>query len=96
MTHLPNDRQRRSDVVRDQLAAPSCDAALQALQAASRDAAKVMGVSNEMGTIEVGKTADLVLLDADPLKSISNTRKIDAVILRGQLFSKEDLAAMSH
>jgi imidazolonepropionase-like amidohydrolase len=67
---------------------------LQALQAASRDAAKVIGVSNEVGTIEVGKTADLVLLDADPLKSISNTRKIDAVILRGQLFSKENLSAM--
>ncbi len=67
---------------------------LQALQAASRDAAKAMGVSNDMGTVEVGKTADLVLLDADPLKNISNTRRISAVILHGQLFTKDELSKM--
>jgi hypothetical protein len=67
---------------------------LQALQAASRDAARAMAVSRDLGTIEVGKTADLVLLDANPLANISNTRKINAVFLHGQLFSKEDLAAM--
>jgi imidazolonepropionase-like amidohydrolase len=53
-----------------------------------------MAVSRDLGTIEVGKTADLVLLDANPLANISNTRKINAVFLHGQLFSKEDLAAM--
>lgn len=67
---------------------------LQALQAASRDAAKEMGVSKDVGTIEAGKVADLVLLDADPLANISNTRKIDAVVLRGQLFSKKELSGM--
>ncbi len=67
---------------------------LQALQAASRDAAKEMGVSKDVGTIEAGKVADLLLLDADPLANISNTRKIDAVVLRGQLFSKEVLSSM--
>jgi len=67
---------------------------LQALQAASRDAANAMGVLKETGTIEVGQTADLVLLDADPLAEISNTRKIDSVILHGRLFSKDELAAM--
>jgi amidohydrolase family protein len=67
---------------------------LQALQAASRDTAKTMGVSKDVGTVEVGKTADLLLLDADPLKSISNTRKIDGVFLHGQFFSKEELAGM--
>ena len=67
---------------------------LQAIQAASRDAARAMGVANEVGTIEVGKTADLVLLDADPLDNISNTMKIEAVVLRGRLFSKEELTAM--
>lgn len=67
---------------------------LQALQAASRDAARAMGVSKEVGTIEVGKTADLVLLDADPLVDISNTQKIDAVVLHGHLFSKDELSAM--
>jgi imidazolonepropionase-like amidohydrolase len=67
---------------------------LQAIQTASRDAARAMGVSNEVGTIDVGKTADLVLLDANPLQDITNTRKIDAVVLHGHFFSKEDLAAM--
>jgi cytosine/adenosine deaminase-related metal-dependent hydrolase len=67
---------------------------LQALQAASRDAARVMGVSKEVGTIEVGKTADLVLLDADPLTDVSNTQKIDAVVLHGHLFSRDELSAM--
>ena len=67
---------------------------LQAIQAASRDAARAMGVANEVGIIEVGKTADLVLLDADPLGNISNTTKIEAVVLRGRLFSREELTAM--
>ena len=67
---------------------------LQALQAASRDAAKAMGVSEDVGTVERGKVADLVLLDGDPLTNISNTRKIDSVILHGQLFSKGELSAM--
>jgi imidazolonepropionase-like amidohydrolase len=67
---------------------------LQTLQAATRDAANAMGVLKDVGTIEVGKAADLVLLDADPLTNISNTRKIDAVVLRGQLFSKDELSTM--
>jgi imidazolonepropionase-like amidohydrolase len=53
-----------------------------------------MGVSKEVGTIEVGKTADLVLLDADPLVDISNTQKIDAVVLHGNLISKDELSGM--
>jgi len=53
-----------------------------------------MGLSKDVGTIEVGKTADLVLLDADPLRDIANTRKIIAVVLHGQLFSKDELSTM--
>jgi hypothetical protein len=66
----------------------------QAVQAASRDAAKAMGVLNEVGTVEVGKTADLVLLDADPMVNISNTRKISAVVLHGQLFTESELSTI--
>ncbi|WP_263357819.1 amidohydrolase family protein [Acidicapsa ligni] len=68
---------------------------LQALQAASRDAAQAMGVSNEVGTIEAGKVADMVMLEADPIKSISNTRRIAGVILQGHMFTKEELSAMA-
>lgn len=67
---------------------------LQAIQAASRDAAKAMGVLADVGTIETGKAADLVLLEADPLKEISNTRRIDAVFLHGRLFSRAELSNM--
>ena len=67
---------------------------LEALQAASRNAAAAMGVSRDVGTVEAGKVADLVLLEADPLAKISNARKVSGVILHGQLFSKEELSAM--
>jgi imidazolonepropionase-like amidohydrolase len=67
---------------------------LQAIQSATRDAARFMKVSRTVGTIERGKTADLILLDANPLDDISNTRRIHAVFLRGQLFSVDELLAM--
>jgi hypothetical protein len=44
--------------------------------------------------IETGRIADLLLLDADPLRDITNTRKIAAVILGGRLFAKAELQAM--
>jgi len=68
---------------------------LQALQAASRDAAAAMGVSKEVGTIEPGKEADFLLLNENPLTDITSTRTIDTVSLHGQLFHKEQVKAMS-
>jgi imidazolonepropionase-like amidohydrolase len=53
-----------------------------------------MGQLDRRGTIEVGKTADLVLLDKDPLADIHNTRSIQAVILGGKLYPREALDAM--
>ena len=47
-----------------------------------------------MGTIEKGKLADLVLLDANPLDDIRNTQKIAAVIVNGRYFSRADLDKM--
>ncbi|MFG1647619.1 amidohydrolase family protein [Amycolatopsis sp. NPDC049252] len=53
-----------------------------ALQAATRDAARAAGRPSS-GTVEVGKDADLVVLDADPLSAITNSRGIHAVVSRG-------------
>ncbi|MEO8449135.1 MAG: amidohydrolase family protein [Gemmatimonadota bacterium] len=64
---------------------------LQALQAATRNAAAAAGKLAEAGTIEPGKRADLVLLDADPLADIGNTRRIRAVVTRGRLLDRDRL-----
>jgi imidazolonepropionase-like amidohydrolase len=48
----------------------------------------------ELGTIEEGNLADLVLLEANPLDDISNTRKIAAVVSNGHYFGKDDLERM--
>ncbi len=67
---------------------------MEALQAATLNAARFMGREKELGTVETGKLADLVLLDANPLDDIANTRKISAVIWRGQYFPRAALDAM--
>jgi imidazolonepropionase-like amidohydrolase len=58
---------------------------MQALMAATRGAAHAIGVEGERGTIEVGKAADIVLLDANPLDDIRNTRRIRYVIKDGRI-----------
>jgi imidazolonepropionase-like amidohydrolase len=57
---------------------------MEALQAATILPAQFLGKTADFGTVEVGKIADLVLLDADPMEDISQTRKIRAVILGGK------------
>jgi hypothetical protein len=64
---------------------------LEALQAATRNTARAVGLGNELGTVEVGKLADLVLLEADPLADITNTTRIAAVVANGRLFEKSEL-----
>jgi imidazolonepropionase-like amidohydrolase len=58
---------------------------LEAIRTATRAAAEFMGVEDRVGSIRPGQEADLVLLDADPLKDIRNTRRISAVVVRGRL-----------
>ena len=58
----------------------------EALRAATSAPAQVLGVDDELGTVEAGKLADLVLLDADPLEDIPNTRRIATVIARGRVY----------
>ena len=59
---------------------------LEALQAATLNPAKFLGKTETFGTIQVGRTADLVLLNANPLEDISHTRKINAVLLGGKYY----------
>jgi imidazolonepropionase-like amidohydrolase len=67
---------------------------LEALQTATYNPAKCLGKLDSMGTIEQGKVADLVLLDADPLQDIRNTQKIAAVVVGGKIFDKTALHEM--
>jgi imidazolonepropionase-like amidohydrolase len=62
---------------------------MEALRSSTAVPAAFMGMDAEVGTIEVGKRADLVLLDADPLADIRNTRRIDTVIANGRVYDRE-------
>ena len=55
------------------------------LRSATITPAEFFGMENQMGTIEVGKLADLVILDKNPLMSISNTQSIHRVIVKGRI-----------
>ena len=67
---------------------------MQAIQAATRNSSQAAMRSDQVGTIEVGKRADLVLLDADPLADIANTRRIRAVVTKGRLLERAALDSL--
>jgi imidazolonepropionase-like amidohydrolase len=64
---------------------------LEALQTATINPARFLGRTADLGTVEKGKIADLVLLDADPTEDIHNTQRIAGVVLNGRYFSRVDL-----
>jgi len=67
---------------------------LEALQAATLNPARFLGKENELGTVERGKLADLVLLDNNPLEDIRNTQRIAAVMANGRYMGKSELQRM--
>lgn len=67
---------------------------LQALQAATINGARFLGQDRLHGNLAVGKAADLVLLDANPLADIAATSRIDTVVLRGEVHDRAGLDAM--
>jgi len=64
---------------------------VEALRTATLNPAKFLGLDQTLGTIETGKIADLVLLDANPLVDIRNTQRINAVVSNGRLFDRKTL-----
>lgn len=68
--------------------------ALVALRSATLESARALGVADHAGSIERNKAADIVLLGADPLADIRNTRRIIAVVLNGRLLAASQLAAL--
>src|SRR6266404_6412688 len=66
----------------------------QALRAATSTAALFLGLADSLGTIEAGKIANLVLLEADPLQDIRSTQRITAVISEGRYLDRQMLDRM--
>ena len=64
---------------------------MEAIQAATRNPTRYLQRESDSGTIEVGKSADMVLLNANPLEDISNTQSIWAVILKGRYLNRGSL-----
>ena len=67
---------------------------LRVLQMTTSDAAEFLDAADSMGTVEAGKVADLVFLDADPLWSVQNLHKISGVARAGTYYAKADLEAI--
>ena len=66
---------------------------LEVLRIATRNGAEALGVLGETGTVHAGKRADLVVLTADPLADLANTRRIERVYLRGTAYEPARLRA---
>jgi imidazolonepropionase-like amidohydrolase len=67
---------------------------LEALKTATINPAEFLIMQDSLGSIEEGKLADLVLLDADPLEDIRNIDKINSVVLNGRFYTRIDLDKM--
>lgn len=65
----------------------------EAIQTATRNTAVLLGVGRDLGTLEPGKLADLVVVDGNPLERIADTLKVRLVVKNGEVFTVDDLLA---
>ena len=65
--------------------------ALEVIMIATYNGAKALNISDEVGSIEVGKQADLVILNSNPVENIKNTRKIEYILKNGKLYKPSEL-----
>src|SRR5213594_143630 len=64
---------------------------LDVLMAATRNGARALGLGQHEGTVTAGATADLVVLNADPLTDIRNVRRVALVVRRGEIYTRREL-----
>jgi imidazolonepropionase-like amidohydrolase len=67
---------------------------MEAIHAATAKAAEFLGRTKDFGIVETGKVADVILLEANPVENIANTRKILAVIRDGRYFDRAALDSL--
>ncbi len=65
--------------------------ALEAIKTATINSAKAMGLDSETGTLEIGKEADIAILNKNPLDNISNIRTVTAVVTNGNYYKSNPL-----
>jgi imidazolonepropionase-like amidohydrolase len=68
---------------------------MQAIEAATSNAADLLGHANEVGSIKVGKYADLIAVSGDPLKDVSLLERVDFVMKGGKVYKSSGTAACS-
>ena len=69
---------------------------LEALRAGTLNGAKALGLDKDVGSLEAGKLADMLVLDASPLADIKNTNTIHYVVLNGRMYDASTLAQMGN
>jgi imidazolonepropionase-like amidohydrolase len=62
------------------------------IKIATRNGAQALGIERDVGTIESGKQADMIVLSENPLDDISNTKKIEGVIVDGQFIDSKQIS----